>query len=176
MGLTLFDKTFSLYIDAGTIQARIQEMARRMNTELGEEQVIFVGVLNGAFMFVSDLLRNLDFNASVSFVKLSSYQGTSSSGRVKSLIGFSEDVSGKTVVLLEDIVDTGITIESILDQISSLGPRRVLVATLLFKPDAYKRMVEPDYIGFRIPNRFVVGYGLDYEGLGRNLRDLYMLE
>jgi len=176
MAVTLFDKTFALYIGAETIQERVKEMAAAMNAGLRGEDVVFIGILNGAFVFVSDLLRHLDFNAPVSFVKLSSYKGMASSGKVISLIGVGENLKGKTVVVLEDIVDSGKTISAILEQISVFKPFQVRIATLLLKPDVYNGTVEIDYVGFRIPNRFVVGYGLDYDGLGRNLKDLYVLD
>jgi hypoxanthine phosphoribosyltransferase len=149
-------------------------MAAEMNEVLRDKDVIFIGILNGSFMFVSDLLRAIDFYAPVSFVKISSYEGTRK-GKMKSLIGLTEDVTGKTVVLLEDIVDTGNTLEWFLPQVNALKPKQVLISTLLFKPEAYGRKADPDFVGFRIPNRFVIGYGLDYKGLARNLKDLYVL-
>jgi len=147
-----------------------------MNSDLKNEDVVFVGILNGAFMFASDLLRKISFNSQVSFVKLTSYHGTASTGKVKRLIGINEPLKDKTVVIIEDIVDTGNTIESIIDQIKGFMPRQVYVATLLLKPELYQKEIKLDYVGFKIANDFVVGYGLDYNGYGRNLRSLYKLE
>lgn len=124
-------------------------------------------------MFSADLLKLIKFPCMISFVKLASYKGVGSSGNVKELIGFDEDIKGRTILLLEDVVDTGITIESSLQQLNSMGAKEVKVATLLFKPDACKKNIQLNYIGMRIPNDFIVGYGLDYNGYGRNLPDIY---
>ena len=173
--ITLLDKEFELFLPAEKIQAQVQSIADRMNAELKDEDVIFMGILNGAFMFASDLLRKISFDAQVSFVKLTSYHGTASSGMVKRLIGINEDLKDKTVVIVEDIIDTGNTIESIIHQIKGFRPRQVFIATLLLKPEFYSKDIRLDYIGFRIPREFVVGYGLDYQGYGRNLRNLYKI-
>ena len=173
--ITLLDKEFTLFIPADKIQAEVQSIADRINSELKDEDVIFIGVLNGAFMFASDLLRKINFNVQVSFVKLASYLGTTSSGPVKRLIGINEPLKDKTVVIIEDIIDTGTTIESIISQIKGFRPRQVFTVTLLLKPDMYIRETKLDYVGFRIPPDFVVGYGLDYQGYGRNLRNIYTL-
>jgi hypoxanthine phosphoribosyltransferase len=173
--IALYDKEFVLYIPAEKIQAQVQNIADRINSDLKNEEVVFIGVLNGAFMFASDLLRKINFNLQVSFVKLTSYQGTSSTGNVKRLIGINEELKDKTVVIIEDIIDTGNTIESIISQIKGFRPRQVFVATLLLKPEYYNKDLKIDYVGFRIPKDFVVGYGLDYHGYGRNLRSLYKI-
>jgi hypoxanthine phosphoribosyltransferase len=173
--IKLLDKEFTLFIPAEKIQAQVQSIADLMNTDLKDEDVIFIGILNGAFMFASDLLRKINFDAQVSFVKLTSYHGTSSSGKVKRLIGINEELKDKTVVIIEDIIDTGNTIENIINQIKGFRPRQVYVATLLLKPEYYNNEIRLDYIGFRIPKEFVVGYGLDYQGYGRNLRNLYRI-
>lgn len=174
--LNILDKQFRLFIPAEKIQQQVQRIADQINTDLKNEDVVFIGVLNGAFMFASDLLRKINFNSQVSFVKLTSYHGTSSTGNVKRLIGINEVLKDKTVVIIEDIIDTGTTIESIISQIKGLLPKQVFVATLLLKPDYFNNDVRVDYIGFRIPKDFVVGYGLDYKGYGRNLRGLYRIE
>lgn len=174
--IRLLDKEFSLIIPAEKIQGAVQDIADRMNAELKDEDVIFMGILNGAFMFASDLLRKINFSAQVSFVKLTSYQGTSSTGEVKRLIGINEVLKDKTVVIIEDIIDTGATIESIINQIRGFRPRHIIVATLLLKPELYQKNLKLDYVGFRIPKDFIVGYGLDYQGYGRNLRSIYKLE
>jgi len=174
--ITLLDKEFVLFIPGEKIQEEVQHLADRMNADLEGEDVVFVGVLNGAFMFASDLLRRIRFDVRITFVKLASYQGITSTGRVKKLIGINEVLKDKTVVIVEDIIDTGNTIESMIAQVSAFKPKRVMVASLLLKPDLYTKDIIPDYVGFRIPSRFVVGYGLDYMGLGRNLPDLYVVE
>jgi hypoxanthine phosphoribosyltransferase len=173
--IAIYDKEFTLYIPAEKIQTEVQNIADRMNVELKNEEVIFLGILNGAFMFASDLLRKITFNAEVSFVKLSSYKGTASMGQVKRLIGINEDLKDKTVVIVEDIIDTGNTIESIINQIKGFRPRKIVIATLLLKPECFIKDIRIDYVGFRIPRNFVVGYGLDYQGYGRNLRSLYTI-
>ncbi len=173
--IRLLDKEFTVYIPAENIQARVQSIADRMNAELKNEDVVFIGILNGAFMFASDLLRKINFSAQVSFVKLTSYRGTSSSGEVKRLIGINEVLKDKTVVIIEDIIDTGNTIESIINQLRGFRPRQIYVATLLMKPEIFTRSIRLDYVGFEIPKDFVVGYGLDYQGYGRNLRGIYKM-
>jgi hypoxanthine phosphoribosyltransferase len=174
--INLCGKEFELFLTADKIQAEVQHIADRINTELNSEDVIFLGILNGAFMFASDLVRKINFNIQVTFVKLTSYSGQASTGIVKRLIGVNEDLKDKTVVIIEDIIDTGTTIESIIDQIKGFRPKQIFVATLLLKPDLYAKDINIDYVGFRIPKNFVVGYGLDYNGFGRNLRNLYTLE
>ena len=173
--ITLLDKEFTLLLPAEKIQARVQSIADQMNSDLKDEDVIFIGILNGAFMFASDLLRKISFNAQVSFVKLSSYHSTTSTGNVRRLIGINEELKDKTVVIIEDIIDTGNTIENIIRQIKSFRPRQVYISTLLLKPEYYIKEIRLDYIGFQIPKEFVVGYGLDYQGYGRNLRNIYKI-
>jgi len=173
--ITLLDKEFTLLLPAEKIQARVQNMADQMNSDLKDEDVIFIGILNGAFMFASDLLRKISFDAQVSFVKLSSYQSTTSTGNVRRLIGINEVLKDKTVVIIEDIIDSGNTIENIIHQIKGFLPRQFYIATLLLKPEYYNKDIRLDYIGFQIPKEFVVGYGLDYQGYGRNLRNIYKI-
>ena len=173
--ITLLDKEFSLFIPADKIQAKVQAIADRINIDLKDEDVIFIGVLNGAFMFASDLLRKINFNVQVSFVKLASYLGTSSNGKVKRLIWINETLKDKTVVIIEDIIDTGNTLESIINQLKGFRPRQIYVAALLLKTEVYTRDIKLDYVGFNIPPDFVVGYGLDYQGYGRHLRNIYTL-
>jgi len=173
----LKDKVFRLSYPEVEIQSDIDLVASKINHDLAknDEIPIFLSILNGSFMFTADLLKRITVPCEVSFIKLASYQGTSSTGKVNELIGLNEDVSGRTVVILEDIVDTGITLTNLLSLLQKLNPKEVKVATLLFKPDAYKANIKLDYIGRSIPNDFIVGYGLDYEGLGRNLPDIYTL-
>lgn len=170
------DKNFDIYIPSGDIQQRIDEVAERINKDLEGTKPLFLAVLNGSFLFAADLMKRLTIDCEISFVKVSSYSGTSSTGAVKQLIGLSESLKDRTVVVLEDIVDTGLTLESLRGQILKMEPKELKFATLLFKPEAYTRNIPIDYIGMEVPNLFLVGYGLDYDGLGRNLEDIYVLE
>ncbi len=171
----IFDKEFRLMIKSGEISACVERLAGRICQQHEKNEVIFIGVLNGAFVFASDLIRRMPFMARVSFVKLASYSGGKSSGDVQELIGLEEDIRGKTVVVLEDIVDTGLTLETINGILERKNPEKITTVTLLFKPDAFRGKVRPDYTGMEIPGGFVIGYGLDYRGYGRGLPDIYML-
>ncbi len=171
----ILDKEFEIFITADEIAAAVDKVATKINTELASKDVIFIGVLNGCFLFAADLYRGLDFDSQISFVKVASYSGTSSTGKVKRLIGLNEDVKDKTVVLIEDIIDSGRTIENLVRQIKGYEPAEVKIASFLFKPDAYKADLAIDYIGLKIPNDFIVGYGLDYDGFGRNLPHIYKI-
>lgn len=171
----ILDKTFIEYITEEAIQERIAELARQVNSDMEGRDVVFLGILNGAFLFAADLFRRIELQARISFVKLASYEGTSSSGTIKELIGWNEDIKNKTVVILEDIVDTGHTLERIVGELVIRKAAEIRIATMLFKPEAYTKDIPLDYIGFEIPNDFVVGYGLDYDGFGRNLRSVYKL-
>lgn len=172
----LKDKEFKVSIPAEKIQSAIAEMAKKINKDYSDKNIpLFISILNGSFMFTADLFKHLDFVCEVTFLKLTSYKGTSSTGTVRQLIGVNESIEGRDVIILEDIVDTGITIEQILEQLKSFEPASIKVATMLFKPTAYQKDLKIDYIGMEIPDDFVVGYGLDYDGLGRNLPDIYIL-
>ncbi len=171
----VLDKKFKVSIPSAEIQESIQKLALRINNDLKDKEVIFIGILNGCFMFAGDLFKYIDLECQITFLKLASYQGISSSGNVKRLIGINENIEGKTVVILEDIIDTGNTLESIIKQLKGYEPADIKVATLLFKPDAYGKSIPIDYAAFRIPNDFIIGYGLDYDGFGRNLKDIYTI-
>ncbi|MEI6275655.1 MAG: hypoxanthine phosphoribosyltransferase [Prolixibacteraceae bacterium] len=172
----LWDKEFEISHPYEEIQAAIKKMAAQMKVDLEGKSALFVCILNGSFMFAADLMKELELNdAEISFLKLASYTGTSSSGEIKELIGLNESIQDRTVVILEDIVDSGHTIEDVIRQINIRGAREVKIATLLFKPDAIKVNIHLDYIGIEIPNDFIVGYGLDYDRRGRNLKDIYTL-
>jgi hypoxanthine phosphoribosyltransferase len=173
--IQILDKKFSEYLTEKVIQGRIDELAKKINSELAGKEVVFLGILNGAFLFAADLFRRIDFPARISFVKLASYQGTSSSGSIKELIGWNENINNKIIVVVEDIVDTGNTLERIVDELVIRKAAEIRIAALLFKPDAYTKQIPLHYIGFEIPNNFVVGYGLDYDGFGRNLPSVYTL-
>ncbi|PKP39229.1 MAG: hypoxanthine phosphoribosyltransferase [Bacteroidetes bacterium HGW-Bacteroidetes-15] len=172
----LWDKEFRISYPASEISTDIEAIADSINRDLAKENnPLFISVLNGSFIFTADLIRLLTIPCEVTFVKLSSYEGTSTTGNVSELIGLTENIEGRTVVILEDIVDTGITLGKLVETLNSFNPKSVKVATLLFKPDSYKGKIKIDYIGKSIPNDFIVGYGLDYNGLGRNLADIYTL-
>jgi hypoxanthine phosphoribosyltransferase len=172
----LKDKEFRVSIPEEKIQQVISEMAEKINNDYKDKEVpLFISILNGSFMFTADLFKHIDFVCEVTFLKLTSYRGTASTGAVRQLIGVNEAIEGRDVIILEDIVDTGITIEQILGQLKSFEPASLKVATLLYKPEAYQKDMAIDYIGIEIPNDFIVGYGLDYDGLGRNLADIYTL-
>ena len=171
----VLDKTFYKTISAQTIDEKIALIAKKMNAELKGKDVIFLGILNGSFLFAADLFRQIDFECQITFLKVASYEGTTSSGKVKRLIGINENIENKTVVILEDIIDSGVTMEYILKQLRGYEPKEILIATLLFKPDAFIKDFKVDYKAIEIPNDFIVGYGLDYDGFGRNLKDIYTL-
>jgi hypoxanthine phosphoribosyltransferase len=171
----VLDKKFRLSIPSSKIQDAINNIAQKMNQDLKDEDVIFLGILNGSFMFASDLIKRIDFPCHISFLKVASYSGTSTSGTVKRLIGINENIEGKTVVILEDIVDTGKTLEDLLKQLIGYEPKKILIATLLFKPEACMVKLKLSYIGLEIPNDFIIGYGLDYNGFGRNYENIYTL-
>ena len=167
------DKEFAVSIPEEKILAEVERLAACLNRDLAGKNPLFLCVLNGSFMFAADLFRRIDIPAEISFVKLSSYQGTASTGKVKELVGLAEDITGRTVVVVEDIVDTGYTMKGLLADLVSRGPEAVHVCTLLLKPDKLKVPLDIKYVALEIPNDFIVGYGLDYDGYGRNLRDIY---
>ena len=166
-------KYFQPYINEEQILNRIGELAQQLNEQYAHKDPIFVGVLNGSFMFISDLMKAVHIKSNVSFVKVASYSGTETTGKVNELIGLNESIEGRHVILVEDIVDTGLTLTEVLNRVNAHQPASVAVATLLFKPSRLKRPVKPDYIGFEVPDRFLLGYGLDFDGYGRNLRHIY---
>lgn len=173
--IKIHDHYFEEFIDFSTIDLSIEKVASSMNKDLEGTNPLFLVILNGAFMFAADLLKKIEIPCEVSFVKLASYQGTQTTEHVRELIGFNEEISGRTVVVVEDIIDTGITIDKVLDRLNRMGAAEVKIATLLFKPDAFRKDYPIDYIGIKIPNDFIVGYGLDYNGQGRNLPDIYKI-
>tara|TARA_B100001115_G_C15842374_1_gene422774 strand:+ start:706 stop:1239 length:534 start_codon:yes stop_codon:yes gene_type:complete len=173
--IQLHDKIFEPYLSTEEIQKNIVEIARKMNV-LKNDNPHFIVVLNGSFLFAADLLKKLAFDAEVSFIKLQSYEGTNSTGTVTEVMGLQANISNRTVVVLEDIVDTGITLEKIYSILKSKNPKEIQIATLLFKPSAYQKELDIHYIGKEIPNEFVVGYGLDYKELGRTLPQIYKLK
>ncbi len=173
--VTLHDKTFALSIPHIDIQRAIDKVAAQINKDMGGETPVFLGLLNGAFMFAADLLKQIEGPCEISFIKYTSYTGTRSGGSVSELIGLNRELKGRTVIILEDIIDTGLTVGKLLNDLATKRPKQIKIATLLYKPDAFKGNYNIDYIGMSIPNDFIVGYGLDYDDLGRNLKDIYTL-
>jgi hypoxanthine phosphoribosyltransferase len=174
--IQLHDKHFVPFITAADIDAVVMRMAKQVENDLKDETPVFIGVLNGAFMVVSDFVKHYNGPCEVSFVKLASYEGTESTGDIKQLIGLGQSLEGRTVVIIEDIVDTGNTIVELKKMFESQNVKQLKIATLFFKPEAYTKDIALDYTGFEIPNKFIVGYGLDYDGLGRNLPEIYQLQ
>lgn len=172
----LWDKEFEISLNNADIQLAIKQMANKMRRDLRGKETLFICILNGAFMFASELMKEVELtDAEISFLKLASYSGTGTTGEVKELIGLNEEIKGRNVVILEDIVDTGYTIKAVIAQMIKKGAKEVKIATLLFKPEALKADIKLDYVGIKIPNDFIVGFGLDYDRRGRNLRDIYSL-
>jgi hypoxanthine phosphoribosyltransferase len=169
------DRDFLILLKEDQIKKRIIEIAGEINKDYTKKQPLFISVLNGAFIFAADLMREINLNSTISFIKLSSYSNTSSSGKIKELIGLNEKLFKKDVIIIEDIVDSGFTLEYLSEQLLALGPSSLEVVALLVKPDSLKAKVNIKYTGFRIPNNFVIGYGLDYNEFGRNLKDIYFL-
>ena len=173
--IKVHDKSFEIYLSEEKIQQRIREMAAVINKEYAGRRPLFIAILNGSFMFASDLFKHLDIEAELCFIKLASYKGMKSSGNVITSIGLEVDLFDKEVIIVEDIVDTGKTLHNFLPKLLHQQPKSLKIASLLHKPEATEYPLTLDYVGFDIPNKFVVGYGLDYDGLGRNLKEIYQL-
>jgi len=173
--IRVHDKQFEPYLTAEEIATRIKMVAQQINEDYAGKKPLFISILNGSFMFASDLFKEIAIDAEICFIKLASYKGTKSTGHVITAIGLDMDIIGRDIIIIEDIVDTGKTISEFLPQIHHQQPASVKIVALLHKPDAMVYPVKIDYLGFSIPNKFVVGYGLDYDGLGRNIREIYRL-
>ena len=171
----LRDKEFELFITEAEIQAAVERMARQIAVDMAGKCPLFVGILNGAFMFVADLMRVLDGDYELTFARYSSYAGTSSTGVLQEIMPISVDVKGRTIILLEDIIDTGFTMSRVMEKLREQGAEDVRLATMLFKPESLKVDLTPDYVGLRIPPAFIVGHGLDYDEMGRSYRDIYQV-
>ena len=169
------DKTFEVSIPADMIQARIKALSKSIEDDLSGKNPFFIVVLNGAFLFAADIFRNMTTPCEIGFIRVSSYSGMSSTGEVKSVMGIEQSLEGRHVVILEDIVDSGDTAVFLVEQLKSKNVASVRFATLLFKPNALRHDFKPDYTGFEVPNDFLVGYGLDYDGYGRNYNEIYKL-
>jgi len=174
--LTVKDKTFVPFIDQSTLNARLDALADQIDRDYQGREPLLVVVLNGAFIFAADLMKRLTVPCRVTFIRVRSYEQTASTGTVREILGLYESVADQDVILVEDIVDTGLTIQEVRSQLEAQQPASVAIATLLHKPTALKTEVELAYVGFEIENRFVLGYGLDYDGLGRNTREILVLQ
>ncbi|MBS4070611.1 hypoxanthine phosphoribosyltransferase [Algoriphagus aquatilis] len=173
--IKLKEKDFEIYLSDSQINSRITEIGLKIKEDFDGEEVILLGILNGSFVFMADLVRKINLSVHCEFLRISSYQGTSTTEKVKTVMGLTTDIFNKNVIVVEDIVDTGISMNFLLSELSKKNPKRLAIATLLFKKDAFRFNYPLDYVGFEIPNKFVVGYGLDYDGLGRNFPDIYQL-
>ena len=174
--IQVLDKTFEPYLKEAEIQEKITKLAEQLNQDYAGKRPLFLSVLNGSFLFTADLFKQITIEAEVSFIKLASYKGTSSTGNVITAIGLDINVKDRHIIILEDIIDTGKTLHHYLPQLESMQPASVKIAVLLNKKEALIYPVQIDYACFDIPNKFVVGYGLDYDGIGRNSRDIYQLK
>jgi hypoxanthine phosphoribosyltransferase len=173
--IRVHDKEFGPYLGEELIDEKIQAIADAMNRDYADKRPLFIAILNGAFMFASDLFKKISIEAEISFIKLASYKGTKSSGQVITAIGLDTDLHGRHVVIVEDIVDTGKTLSEFLPQLEHQQPASLKIAALLHKPEATVYPISVDYLGFSVPNKFLLGYGLDYDGLGRNIPSIYQL-
>jgi len=173
--IQVHDKKFETYLSEKQIQERIKELAQKINQDYQGRRPLFIAILNGSFMFAADLFKYLAIDAEISFIKLASYKGMKSSGKIVTSIGLEQDLFRREVIIVEDIVDTGKTLHDFLPQLHHQQPASLKIVCLLHKPDATQFPLTLDYVGFSIPNKFVVGYGLDYDGLGRNYKEIYQL-
>lgn len=169
------DKSFTTFITEDKILEEVSRVATEINRDLKGSEPLFLSVLNGSFMFTADLMKKIDMPCDISFVKLASYSGDSSTGKVKELVGLNEDITDRIVVIVEDIIDTGITMQRLIETLKARNPKEIRIATLLVKPDKLQVELDIDYVAMNIPNDFIVGYGLDYDGKGRNYRDIYTI-
>lgn len=169
------DKEFEISISSASIDAAVQRMAEEINHDYTDKSPLFLAILNGSFVFAADLIRKITIPCQISFVKLASYSGTTSTNQVREMIGLNEEIAGRHVIILEDIVDSGITLDHLIRDLEKLKPADIKVACFTFKPEAFQKTFRIDYLGISIPNDFIVGYGLDYDGFGRNLPDIYKI-
>jgi hypoxanthine phosphoribosyltransferase len=174
--VTLQDKRFELFILEDVILKEIERVAAEINRDMQGKAVFFICVLNGAFMFASDLMKRIHLSCEIGFIRLKSYQGTKTEGKIKEVHGLMENLENRHVVIIEDIIDTGYTMFYLLNKIKEQNPASVKIATLLFKPNVLRAAIKPDYVAMKIPDDFIVGYGLDYDGYGRNLRNIYKIK
>jgi hypoxanthine phosphoribosyltransferase len=175
MIIQVLDKKFQPFLSAAEIQEKVNVLAEQINRDYADKRPLFVAILNGSFMFASDLFKALTIEAEICFIKLASYKGTRSTGNVITSIGLDQSLKDRHVIIVEDIVDTGKTLSEFLPQLHDQQPDSLKIAALLHKPEALAFPLTIDYLGFTVPNKFLVGYGLDYDGLGRNLKEIYQL-
>ena len=175
MTIEVHNKKFTPYISSQQISEQIAKLAADLNRDYAAKKPLFIAILNGSFMFASDLFKELTIEAEICFIKLASYKGTKSTGNVITSIGLDEPLTGRHVVIIEDIVDTGKTLHEFLPQLFNQQPATLKIAALLHKPEALRHPIKIDYLGFNVPNKFLLGYGLDFDGLGRNLKEIYRL-
>lgn len=173
--ITVRDKQFEMFIKQADVEQGIKNIAAKINADLNGEHPVFLAVLNGAFMFAGELMKEVTIPSEITFVRLVSYHGTTSTSHVTQVLGIDACIKNRTVVIVEDIVDTGNTMLTLLEELKKYNPKEIKVATLLFKPDALKHPIHLDYVALEIPNDFILGYGLDYDGYGRNLKDIYKI-
>ena len=169
------DKTFKTSIPEEEIKARVKAVAQQISKDMEGKTPLLLGVLNGSFVFAADLMREMTIPCEISFVKLASYQGTTSTGKIKVVLGINENLAGRTVIIVEDIVESGQTMKQMIESLGTRNPASIHICTLFFKPDKLKEELSLDYVAFTIPDDFIVGYGLDYDGLGRELKDVYTI-
>jgi hypoxanthine phosphoribosyltransferase len=174
--ITILDKEFELYISEDAIQEKVAQLAQTINAKYINKKPIFLSILNGSFIFTADLFKQITIEAEICFIKLASYKGTSSSGNVITAIGLDANVKGRDIIIIEDIIDTGKTLHFFLPQLAACQPNSIKIAVLLNKKDALAYPIKIDFACFEIPNKFVVGYGLDYDGYGRNSKEIYQLK
>jgi len=173
--INIYEKIFNPYISTDEIQERVKSLANALNEKYTDKEPVFISILNGSFYFTADLLRFFEHPCEITFVRLASYMGSSSTGKVKILLGLNHQIKNRHVVILEDIIDSGRTMIQMLELLKEHQPASIAIATLLLKREALKENLEPDYIGFEVADKFLVGYGLDFQEKGRNLKDLYIL-
>ncbi|MBK8490097.1 MAG: hypoxanthine phosphoribosyltransferase [Saprospirales bacterium] len=173
--ISVHDHRFELYLSEQQIQARVAEMGRQISLDYAGKRPVFLAILNGAFMFAADLVRSCDLDCELAFIKISSYRGLASTGKIETVLGLNVPVENRDLIIVEDIIDSGNTMRALLPDLQKLGPASVALAALLLKPECLQYPINIEYLGFQIPDRFVVGYGLDYDGLGRNLPSIYQL-
>jgi len=176
MTIAIKDKNFKIFLNQSSIHKRIVEIGQQITQDFEGKEIVILGVLNGSFVFMADLCRAIQLPVRCTFIKISSYVGTSSTGQVRSVLGLDQELKGKVVLIVEDIVDTGTSMDFLIKTISDQDPAQISICSLLFKPDAFRFKYALNYVCFEIPNKFVVGYGLDYDGLGRNLPEIYQLD
>lgn len=173
--IKVHDKHFEVFIEKAVIDKRIIELASDINQDYAGKRPLFLAILNGSFMFAAELMKSISIDCEITFLRVSSYQATESSGKILEILGLSEDIENRDIIVVEDIVDTGLTMIEIKKQLLAQNPASLSIVTLFQKPEALKQHIDIQYVGLKIENKFVLGYGLDYDGLGRNLTDLYVL-